>query len=58
MSLRAAAGIFTPIFSDLLGRTADTGLPDGTDFYAVAYRPVVRDGAAHRDVAARAGRRK
>lgn len=27
----------------LLGRTADTGLPDGTDLYAVAYRPVVRD---------------
>lgn len=28
----------------LLGR-ADTGLPDGTDLYAVAYRPLVRDGA-------------
>lgn len=30
----------------LLGRDADTGLPDRTDLYAVAYRPVVRDGAA------------
>jgi hypothetical protein len=29
----------------LLGRASDTGLPDGTDLYAVAYRPVVRDGA-------------
>jgi hypothetical protein len=29
----------------LLGRGADTGLPAGTDLYAVAYRPVVRDKA-------------
>lgn len=29
----------------LLGRDTGTGLPDGTDLYAVAYRPVVRDGA-------------
>ncbi len=29
----------------LLDRPADTGLPDGTELYAVAYRPVVRDGA-------------
>ncbi|WP_227254978.1 DUF4058 family protein [Frigoriglobus tundricola] len=29
----------------LLGRTTGTGLPDGADLYAVAYRPVVRDRA-------------
>jgi hypothetical protein len=29
----------------LLGRTADTGLPEGTDLYAAAYRPVVREQA-------------
>jgi hypothetical protein len=29
----------------LLGRDADTGLPAECDLYAVAYRPVVRDGA-------------
>jgi hypothetical protein len=29
----------------LLGRGSDTGLPDGTALYAVAYRPVVRDRA-------------
>jgi hypothetical protein len=27
-----------------LGRESDTGLPDGTELYAVAYRPIVRDG--------------
>lgn len=27
----------------LLGHTADSGLPAGTDLYAVAYRPIVRD---------------
>lgn len=27
----------------LLGRNSDIGLPDGTELYAVAYRPVVRD---------------
>lgn len=30
---------------ELLGHTSDTGLPDGTELYAVAYRPIVRDGA-------------
>jgi hypothetical protein len=30
----------------LLGRTSDTGLPGGTELYAVAYRPVVRDQAS------------
>ena len=30
---------------EVLGRTAETGLPDGTELYAVAYRPVVRAGA-------------
>ena len=29
----------------LLNRPTDTGLPSGTELYAVAYRPVVRDGA-------------
>ncbi|AMV23871.1 hypothetical protein VT84_05620 [Gemmata sp. SH-PL17] len=29
----------------LLDRPTDTSLPDGTELYAVAYRPVVRDGA-------------
>jgi hypothetical protein len=28
-----------------LGRATGTGLPPGTDLYAVAYRPVVRDGS-------------
>ena len=27
----------------LLGRDSDSGLPNGTELYAVAYRPVVRD---------------
>ena len=30
---------------ELLGRDSDTGLPDVTDLYAVAYRPIVRDQA-------------
>lgn len=29
----------------LLGRASDTGLPDGVELYAAAYRPLVRDGA-------------
>lgn len=29
----------------LLGRTTDTGLPDSTELYAVAYRSVVRESA-------------
>jgi Protein of unknown function (DUF4058) len=34
----------------LLGRPTDTGLPDGTELYAVAYRPLVRAGAEVIDV--------
>ena len=34
----------------LLGHTTDTGLPDGTALYAVAYRPVVRAGAEQVEV--------
>ncbi len=34
----------------LLGRASGTGLPDGTELYAAAYRPVVRDQAEVIDV--------
>ncbi|MCI0705794.1 MAG: DUF4058 family protein [Planctomycetia bacterium] len=33
-----------------LGRTADIGLPEGTELYAVAYRPIVRDQQAQVEV--------
>ena len=34
----------------LLGRDGGTGLPAGSDLYAAAYRPIVRDGAGTVDV--------
>lgn len=37
--------LFPRAILELLGRTSETGLPDGTELYAVAYRPIVRDGA-------------